>query len=119
MFKDLTINIWTIVYDNDPARMYCFHDFDKAVKSIEGSLRCYVDDDEDYEQVVEFVLEFVEAHSSESCIPIKFGNLNIIIFKWTMDYSTALHQILSDCYEKIDDDVLKSRIKWLFNGVTN
>lgn len=119
MFKDLSINIWTIVYDNDAERMYCFHDFDKAISSIEGSLRCYIDDEMDYDAVVEFVLEFVDAHKSESCIPIKFGNLNIIIFKWSLDYTTAMHQVLAEAHDKLDDEILKSRIKCLFNGRIN
>ncbi len=115
LFKDLIIDIWTIVYDNDPERMYSFNDFEKAISSIEGSISCYIDD-EDYDEAVEFVIEFINAHKSESCIPIKFGNLNITIYKWSLDYTTNIHQILSECYDKLKDENLRTRIKWLYNA---
>ena len=116
MFKDLLINIWTIVYDNDQNKMYSFTDFDKAVASIEGSIRCYIDDDEDYEQTVELVIDFIHMHASDACIPIKFGNLNMIMFKWSLDYTTNIHQLLSESFDKIKDEVFRSRIKALFNS---
>lgn len=119
MFKDLTITVYTIVYDNDQERMYHFTEYDKLLKSIEGSLRCYIDDNDELDEAVEFVVSYVEKHKSDGCIPINFGNLNIIIFRWALDYTTAIHQVLSDCYHEVRDESLKSRIKWLYNASVN
>lgn len=119
MFKDLTITVWTIVYDNDKNRMYHFSEYEKAIKSIEGSLRCYIDDDAELDGAVEYVVEHIEKRRADGCIPINFGNLSIIIFRWALDYTTTIHQVLSDCYDDVKNESLRSRIKWLYNSTDN
>jgi hypothetical protein len=119
MFKDLTVTVWTIVYDNDQNRMYHFSEYDKMIKSIDGSLRCYIDDDTELDGAVEYVIDYVDKHRADGCIPINFGNLNLIIFRWALDYTTTIHQVLSDCFNEVHDESLKSRIKWLYNATVN
>lgn len=119
-FKDKILTIYSICYDGDPDKIYTFTCFDKAVASVEGSIRDYYgsDDDEEFDEFCEAVRDKLYELKKSPCIPLKFDNLKIILYSWELDRTNQLHNILSRCYESISqsnqDKKLLEDIKNLF-----
>lgn len=115
MFKHHSITIWMVVYDADPDRIYSFNKFENAVASIDGSIRSYVlDETPQIEYVISHCVQQISELEDASCIPIQFGNLKIVVYKWSLDRTSPIHAILSECYDKIEDLDLRKRIRQLF-----
>jgi hypothetical protein len=119
-FKDEIITIYSICYDGDPDRIYTFTCFDKAIASIEGSIRDYYgseDEDEQFDQFCVAIRNRLIELKKINCIPLKFDNLRIILYSWELDRTNPLHNIVSRCYEiikKSKDEKLLRDIESLF-----
>lgn len=116
MFRDKVITIWMVVYDSDADKIYAFNTFKQALIAIEGSLRGYIlDESEVSNSYVEDTLDKIKEYEEEPCIPIRFGNLTIVIYRWSLDNKTLIHNTLSECYDRILDADLKDKIENLFS----
>lgn len=109
-----------IVYDGDADRIYSFTDFNKALASIDGSVRSYfgeidADEDPDFDDVCKQVTDKMVELRDAPCIPMQFNNLQIVVYNWEIDYTNPLHKVLEDCYTAVDDLELKNRIGDLFS----
>lgn len=109
-----------IVYDGDADRIYSFINFDKALASIDGSIRSYfgeidADEDPDFDDVCTQVTDKMIEMRDAPCIPMQFNNLRIVIYNWEIDYMNPIHKVLADCYIAVDDLELKKRIENLFS----
>ena len=119
-FKDKVITIYSICYDGNPDLIYTFVNFDKAVASIEGSFRDYYGSSEDiatFDSFCNEVKEKIYQLKSSPCIPLKFDNLQVILYSWELDHTNQIHQVLSKSYDqasKIGDIKLASDIGKLF-----
>ena len=118
--RDQVIRIWMIVYDGDADRVYSFINFDKALASIDGSIRSYygeidADEDLDFDDVCTQVTNKMTELRDAPCIPMQFNNLHIVVYSWEIDYTNPIHKVLVDCYTAVDDLGLKNRIGDLFS----
>ena len=114
-FRDKVVPIWIIVYDNDINKVYCYTDSDKALASVEGSIRTYVGDSS---SITEFVCDkFMEELKKKwggMVIPVQFNNLHVTIYCINLDRHSQLHGVLSDCYNNLDDFHIKNKVDSLF-----
>lgn len=117
--RDQVIRIWMIVYDGDADRIYSFIDFDKALASIDGSVRSYFGDideeDSDFDDVCMQITDKMVELRDAPCIPMQFNNLRIVVYNWEIDYTNPIHKVLADCYTAVDNLELKQRIENLFS----
>jgi hypothetical protein len=112
--KRKVIAVWVIVYDGNADRSYAFSDFDKALASIEGSIRAYLgDDDPSIDVLCQKVLSTVRARPNRACIPIRVNHLYITLYRWELDEQHPVHQILRECYDVVPPP-LKAKIASLF-----
>lgn len=118
-FKDKVITIYSICYDGDPDKIYTFLNFDKAVASIEGSVRNYYGSDSlNFDLFCDGVKDRIYELKKSPCIPLKFDNLQIILYSWELDHTSLIHNILSKCYAQAlhyDDTSLAEDINRLFS----
>ena len=120
MQRDQVIKLWIVVYDQDQRRIYSFTDYNKMVNSVEGSIASYItDDDKEADKMIEYCVDYIKQHAEDPCIPIVFGKLSMVIYKWSLDYTNNIHRVLIDCYSQITDDILKKRIEDLFSVDNN
>jgi hypothetical protein len=113
-FKDKVIPIWMICYDGDADRIYSFTNFDKAVASIEGAVRSYFGEEgPEFDQLCGEVTDKIRELRTAPCIPLRFDNLDVVVYNWEIDSTNPIHKILSDCHDTAGD-VLKEKIKILF-----
>jgi len=114
-FHNKVVPIWIIVYDNDLNKVYCHTDSAKALASVEGSIRTYIGDST---SITKFVCDkFMEELNKKwggTLIPIQFNNLQITVYCLNLDKYSQLHNILSDCYNNLDDHDIKNRVDSLF-----
>jgi hypothetical protein len=116
MFKEQVITVWMIIYDGDASRIYTTTTFDKMLASIESSIRGYCGEDtpaaeEMYQQILDRVVEARD----EPCIPMRFNNLTIVVYRWEIDNSNQIHHLLGRCHDIIDDGDVRERISSLFS----
>lgn len=114
-FSDNIINLYTIVYDCDAERIYTFTDFDKAVSSIESSIRGYaLEENQEIDECVEGLRSHLHTLRDQSIIPISINDLFIVMYKWEIDQYNQIHKLLSKFYD-VADDATKDEIEFLFN----
>lgn len=118
--EDQVIRIWMIVYDGNADRIYSFTNFEKAVASIDGSVRSYFgefgeNEDPDFDIICSQVTEKMYELRDAPCVPMKFKNLQVVIYNWEIDDTNPIHKMLIDCHGAINDPTLKGRIESLFS----
>ena len=112
--KHQVIPIWMICYDGDADRIYSFTDFEKAVASVEGSVRGYFGEEgSEFDKVCDQVTAKMRELRDAPCIPMRFNNLDIIIYNWELDTANPIHKVLVECYDLAGGD-LKKKIAKLF-----
>lgn len=112
--REQVIPIWMICYDGDADRIYSFTDFEKAVASVEGSVRGYFGDESpEFDQVCQQVTDRMRELRTAPCVPMRFNNLNVVVYNWEIDSANPIHKTLSECHQAADDD-LKRKIETLF-----
>jgi len=115
IFKNEIIAVWMIVYDGDVNQVYTTTNFDKACASIESSIRGYMGDESPAaEKIYSQIMDKVRSSGDMQCVPMKFDKLEIVIYRWEIDKFNPLHQILSKCYDIVDDN-LQKEISFLFS----
>jgi hypothetical protein len=103
-----------ICYDGDADRIYSFTDFEKAVASVEGSVRGYFGEESpEFDLVCQQVTTRMRELQHAPCVPMRFNNLNVVVYNWEIDSANPIHKALSDCHECAGDE-LKERIEALF-----
>lgn len=113
-FKHQVIPIWMICYDGEANRIYSFTDFEKAIASVESSIRGYFGDEgPEFDQVCDQVTSKMRELRNSACIPMRFNNLDVIIYNWELDSANPIHKMLVECYDLMNDDA-KKRITNLF-----
>jgi hypothetical protein len=116
MFKDQVITVWMIIYDGDASRIYTTTNFDKLLSSVEGSLRGYCGDESPAaEDTYDQILRQVRDSQNQPCIPMQFNSLRIVVYRWELDNSNPIHQVLRKCHNMLDDGNLKDEIIALFS----
>lgn len=117
MLKDQVITVWMIIYDSDASRIYTTTCFDKLLSSVEGSIRGYCGDESPAaEDVYDQILRQVKASQNQPCIPMQFNSLQIVVYRWELDDSNPIHQVLRKCHDVLDDVDLKDEITSLFSA---
>lgn len=112
--RDKVIPIWMICYDGDAERIYSFTDFEKAVASVEGSIRGYFGEEgPEFDLVCQQVTSKMHELRNAPCVPMRFNTLNVVVYNWELDSANPIHKVLSDCHKVADED-LKDRIEMLF-----
>ena len=110
-----------IVYDGDADRIYSFTDFDKALASIEGSVRGYFgafgeeESNPDFDVICAQVTDKMRELQDSPCIPMKFNNLRVVVYNWEIDNANPLHKVLTACYDAVPDLDIKGKIEKLFS----
>jgi hypothetical protein len=113
-FENKVVSLYTVVYDADPDKVYSFCDFDKALASIESSVRGYaVDDNEVVDQMTAALIKEVVARKEFPCIPIIMNELQIILYRWELDQFHPIHKVLTGSYNQVNDTT-KDAIEILF-----
>ena len=108
------IPIWMICYDGDADRIYSFTDFEKAVASVEGSVRGYFgEDSHEFDQVCNQVTTRMRELQHSPCVPMRFANLQVVVYNWEIDSANPLHRVLVEAHKQVDDS-LKKQIEVLF-----
>ena len=103
-----------ICYDGDANQIYSFTDFNKALASIEGSIRSYYgDENEEFDAFCDVMTAKLRELRNAPCVPMKFNNLTVIVYNWEIDSTNPIHKILLECYNTADIE-LKGRIESLF-----
>lgn len=116
MFKDEVITVWMIIYDGDANLIYTTTNFEKMMASIESSIRGYCGEESPAaEGMYQQILDRVRAAKGQPCIPMKFNNLVIVVYRWEIDDSNKIHQLLHKCHDIIEDDDLREQIGSLFS----
>lgn len=115
MFQDQVIRVWVIVYDQDSDRIYTFSDWQRVLQSVEGSIRSYMDGDHRVDEVISHIITNLSDKDTRAFIPLRINNLTIAIYGWELDISNGVHQLLSKCYDQVDD-TLKLEIMNLFSN---
>jgi hypothetical protein len=104
-----------ICYDGDADRIYSFTDFEKAVASVEGSVRGYFGEEgPEFDLVCQQVVNKMWELRTAPCIPMRFNTLNVVVYNWELDQANPLHKTLVNCYKDTDDNDLKHQIESLF-----
>jgi len=117
MFKEQVITIWMIVYDGEASQVYTTTNFDKMLASIESSIRGYFGEDSPAaEHVYKQIITKVRGAEEQPAIPMRFGPLQIVVYRWEIDDSNKVHEILGRCYDVIDDPLLREEIESLFSA---
>ena len=119
MFKDSIIELYTITYDQDPDQTYSFVDFDKAVASIETSIRGYIgDEDENTDDITNQLVAAIRKNKHHNCIPIRLNDLMILLYRIDIDDANRIHRVLEQSYHQVDD-ATKENIELLFTPVVS
>jgi len=112
---NLELTIWYVVYDKLASRSYAFADFESVLRSIEGSIKAYHgDDDTNVEMAVELMLEDLRRLSHAPCIPVKYQNLEISVFRFPLDHTHPLVKLLEKCHRQTTNRSLKLEIESFF-----
>lgn len=116
-FQNSVIELYVITYDGDPDQTYSFVDYDKAVASIESSLRGYIGEDCDQTDVMaEKLIDTVRRYKDNPVIPIRLNNLFIIMHRVELDHSHRIHKTLTRCYKQVDRET-QSEVESLFKSI--
>lgn len=116
MFKHQVITVWMIVYDGEASQVYTTTSFDKMLASIESSIRGFHGEESPAaEDVYRQIMGKVREAGEQPAIPMQFGPLQIVIYRWEIDESNKIHELLSQCHSVIDDQALKDEIGALFS----
>jgi hypothetical protein len=115
MFRDQVICLWVIVYDQDTDRAYTFTNWSQVLRSIEGSVRTYLDESPEVDCLVEHLVGHLRGWASRPYIPIRINNLIVTVYRWELDPSNPLHRVLARCYD-VANDTLKLDIMALFTN---
>lgn len=101
IFKDKVISIYSICYNGQPDQIYTFTNFEKAVSSIEGSVRGYYGhDNKSFDGFCAEVRSRIHELRKSPCIPLKFDGLYAILYSWELDHTNPMHLILSQCHQQ-------------------
>lgn len=117
--SEQVIPLWTICYDGDVNRIYNFTNFEKAIASIDGSIRSYFDNGEEFDKQSEcdetcrYIIDKIREYKNYPCVPMRFNNLHIILYSWEIGSTDPLHRILTECHAMVDES-MKTRIEGLF-----
>ena len=117
--SDRVIPMWTICYDGKANRTYNFTDYDKAIASVESSVRGYYGELDELDEVCSYIVETMNDLRNESFIPLKCDNLYVYIYAWHIDCSSRIHQLLTESYHTTSDEDLKGRIDGIFVNMPN
>ena len=103
-----------ICYDGSADRIYSFTDFEKAVASVEGSVRGYFGEEgPEFDEVCDQVTDRMRELRDAPCVPMQFNTLKVVVYNWTLDSANPIHKVLSECHGIANGD-LKERINNLF-----
>jgi hypothetical protein len=117
---DLELSLWFVVYDESATRSYAFADFESVLRSIEGSIKTYHgDDDTNVEIAVELMLEDLRRLSHAPCVPVKYKNLKIAIFRFPLDRTHPVVKLLEKCHRQTTNRQLKLEIESFFYDKEN
>jgi anaerobic ribonucleoside-triphosphate reductase len=118
--SDRIIPMWTICYDGNADRVYNFTDYDKAIVSVESSIRGYYgEDSEEIDDICSYIVETMNGLRGEKFIPLKFDNLYVFVYAWNIDSSSRIHQLLTESYHTTSDEDLKNKIDKIFENMPN
>ena len=116
--RDRVIPMWTICYDGQADRVYNFSDYKKAKVSIESSIRGYYGEElEELDDICQYINETLDELKDEKFIPLKFDNLYVFVYYWSIDCSSRIHQLLTESYHTTDDEDLKMKISGIFTNM--
>jgi len=106
-----------ICYDGEADQIYSFTDFEKAVASVEGSVRGYFGKEgPDFDETCKSVTDKMRSLKHTACIPMRFNDLQVVVYNWEIDSMNPIHKVLSECYDSTNDSALRRRIVKLFTG---
>jgi hypothetical protein len=112
---DKIINVWSLIYDGSSEQSYNFSCYNKALASIEGSLKTIINDEsEEADMVIKCCIEKIASLSNQPVVPIQFGELTIALHKLSIDKCNEIHKVLLACHAQVADQDLKQRIERLF-----
>jgi len=84
------------------------------IASVECSVRGYFGEESpEFDEVCRRVTTRMRELREAPCVPMRFNNLNVVIYNWEIDSANPIHKILLACHAKVSGD-LKERIEGLF-----
>lgn len=115
MFKDSIIELFVITYDCNPDLTYSFVDYDKAVASIESSVRGYIGEDcEQADWMAEQLIGVVRGQRHSAVVPIRVNELTIVMQTVQLDDYHRIHRVLEKAHAQVDSDT-QEEIELLFS----
>ena len=115
-FADKKIELWAIIYDQDTDRIYMFTRFARVLASVDSSIRGYLCDDPICDDVCSKIIITIKELKDQCVIPIMVDQLHIGIYKWELDKTSKIHQLLAKCHEHVPDE-LQSEIAGMFRDI--
>ena len=117
IFKDSVIELFVITYDCNPDLTYSFVDYDKAIASIEGSVRGYIGEDcEQTDLMAETLVRIVRGQRKAPVVPIRINDLTIIMHTVQLDDTNRIHQMLEKVHAQVNENT-QAEIELLFKAV--
>jgi len=116
-FANKIINLWTIIYDHDVDRIYMFTEFSQVLASLNASIRGYIgDDDELCDDICRKIVAVMKELQEQHAVPININQLQICVYRWELDKTSKIHQLLAKCCAEVNDD-LQKEIFGLFSDI--
>lgn len=116
-FANKIINLWTIIYDHDVDRIYMFTEFSQVLASLNASIRGYIgDDDELCDDICRKIVAVMKELQEQHVVPININQLQICVYRWELDKTSKIHQLLAKCCAEVNDD-LQKEIFGLFSDI--
>lgn len=94
------IPIWVITYDEDPSLMYVMNDQEQLLRSIEGALSEYIEE----EEFIEEVCNKIRSAMYQNRIYIQYTVENvhsITIIRIDLDNATKIHKLFVQCLDHL------------------
>jgi hypothetical protein len=116
-FDDNILELFVITYDIDSDKIYTFVDFDKALASIESSIRGYIGDEcPQSDWMIDKIITAIRNNRHQKIIPLQFNDLQIVLQIIELDHQNRIVKALKKAYNQVDDNV-KADIELLFSPV--
>lgn len=102
------IPIWVVIYDKDPDRTYVLNSFEQVIRSVEGALSPYLDNDS-----IIGVCKELESNRSNRYLFLRYRQnadgligrdvQGIDVFRIDLDHSSKIHSVLTKVIDRLDD----------------
>jgi hypothetical protein len=107
------IQLWLVVFDQDPTKSYIYLNKDKVLASVEGAIRGTYGDESD--SLVQPIIERINQTWEQTFIRLKCPpSLDLFIHRLEIDKHNPIGKLLLECYNALPYSQLSIKIAKLF-----